>query len=255
MFRALRTLVRNNDFLRGALVPILASHCNVPAEAEWLICPMYHDFRHGQERRFATQLRYMKSLGDFVGLDDAIRLLDSGKLGGRYFCVTVDDGYWGAYHHGYPVLAEADISAAFFVVPAWLDDEELSGREAHRRFINWDECRTLAMHGVTIGSHSQSHARLAELGPEQAFEQMIFSRYRIEAELATACYHFASPWGQPGTDFLPARDPSQARAAGYKSFLTTIRARAASDTSPFVLPRIRVEPNWGTDQLKYMFFR
>jgi peptidoglycan/xylan/chitin deacetylase (PgdA/CDA1 family) len=113
----------------------------------------------------------------------------------------------------------------------------------------------LARQGVIIGSHTQSHARLAELRPEQVAEQMTMSRDRIENEVAAACHHFACPWGQPGRDYISQRDPFHAKEAGYRSFLTTIRARAKADSSPFALPRIRVEPNWNTHQLKYMFFR
>ena len=50
--------------------------------------------------------------------------------------------------------------------------------------------------------------------------------------------------------------PNQlAREAGYHSFLTTIRGRATVATSPFAIPRLRLEPEWGIGELRYALGR
>jgi len=223
--------------------------------ADWLICPMYHDMRHAHRKSFEQQIKFMRSLGDFISLDDAVRLLDRTRLGGRYFCMTFDDGYCGAYTHAHPILAEAAVPSAFFVVPHWVDEAARSTGTSANKYINWAMCRELSDRGVVIGSHTLEHARLTGLCAIGARSQMEASKRRIEAELARPCEHFACPWGQPHVDYIPDRDPSIARSAGYKSFLTTIRGRAGGGANPFELPRIRLEPDWSIPELKYMFGR
>ncbi len=224
-------------------------------ESEWLICPMYHDMRAGEEVSFTNQVRFMRSLGDFIGLDEAVQLLGRARLGGRYFCLTFDDGYMGAYSHAHPILQEAALPSAFFVVPDWIDSEERHTLPSRNTYMTWDMCRDLSNQGVVIGSHTQKHLRLATLPAAEARAQLATSRLRIEMELGIACDHFACPWGQPQVDYVPERDPFNAQAIGYKSFLTTIGARADHRTNPFELPRIRLEPDWEVPQLKYMFGR
>jgi peptidoglycan/xylan/chitin deacetylase (PgdA/CDA1 family) len=113
----------------------------------------------------------------------------------------------------------------------------------------------MAGNGVEIGSHGLSHRRIATLAHGPAQDEIIQSKLRVERELARLCVHFACPWGQPGGDYLPARDPLTAAAAGYQSFFTTIRGAATPGASRWAIPRIRLEPDWGLAQLRYQFSR
>ena len=83
----------------------------------------------------------------------------------------------------------------------------------------------------------------------------MLAKNRLEQELALPCNHFACPWGQPEEDYVPDRDPLLARQAGYRSFFTTLSARATPGVSAFALPRIVLEPGWGCYQLRYLFSR
>jgi peptidoglycan/xylan/chitin deacetylase (PgdA/CDA1 family) len=251
----LRTRLRDLRLLRRAVVPVLAALQPADRLADWIAFPMYHHFRPGDEAAFRTQLRGMRDLGDFIGLDDAVALLAGGGLRGRHFCLTFDDGWHGPYAHARAILAEAEIPTAFFVVPGWIDRGAGLQDGRDEKVITWAECRVLADAGMTIGSHSVDHARLAALDAYAARGQLEGSRARIEGELGRACRHFAAPWGQPGADYIGDRDPGLAREAGYHSFLTTIRGRATVATSPFAIPRLRLEPEWGIGELRYALGR
>lgn len=232
--------------LRRAVIPIMAMLRPADTVADWLAFPMYHHFRAADRASFQTQLRAMRSRADFVTLDDAVAMLSQPRLSGRHVCITFDDGWRGPCEHAWPILAEQGVPAAFFVVPGWIDQ----GADG---VVSWDDCRRLAEGGATIGSHSMTHARLAQLDAPSARAQVAASRRRIEAELRRPCRHFACPWGQPGEDYLPDRDPGAARDAGYGSFLTTIRGRAQAGAGPWAIPRIRLEPEWGASELRYAF--
>jgi peptidoglycan/xylan/chitin deacetylase (PgdA/CDA1 family) len=54
---------------------------------------------------FDKQLKYMKNIGDFISLDDAVTLLESNQsLCGRYFCITFDEGFKNCFTNAIPIL-------------------------------------------------------------------------------------------------------------------------------------------------------
>lgn len=194
--RVLRRRLRDSPRLRAAIVPSLALRVRPDVTSNWLAVAMYHDMPAGAESRFAKQLAAMRNFGDFIGLDDALALLRRDRaVAGRHICVTFDDGHAGVLHHAMPILQRLGVPSAHFVVPAWIGEP---GR------LTWDECRRLLAMGCVVGSHSLTHARLAELEDAQAAYEITYSRAQIEAELGAPCVHFACPWGQPGGG-LPRR--------------------------------------------------
>jgi peptidoglycan/xylan/chitin deacetylase (PgdA/CDA1 family) len=216
---------------------------------------MYHRVPDRDRHGFGRQLDYMASLGEFVTAAQLVELLSRDEpLGGRYLCITFDDGERDAYQNAVPVLAERHIPATFFVVPDWVSADILD-EEGKRRYIDWDECRTLADAGFTVGSHSMSHRRLSALSDDQAGVELVRSKIELEEALGVDCSHFACPWGQPSLDYFPGRDPRLAQTVGYRSFFTTIRGHGKKGTSPWAIPRVRLEPDWGVSQLPYLFAR
>src|SRR5215469_8580872 len=83
---------------------------------DWLVVAMYHRVPSRHRRGFTRQLDYMASLGEFVTPTELVELLSrEERLGGRYFCITFDDGELDAYQNAAPILAERAIPAAFFI--------------------------------------------------------------------------------------------------------------------------------------------
>jgi peptidoglycan/xylan/chitin deacetylase (PgdA/CDA1 family) len=206
-------------------------------------------------RGFVRQLDYMASLAEFISAGQLVELLrDGAPLGGRYVCITFDDGESDAYRNAVPILAENGIPAAFFIVPDWVS-ADISDSNGRRRHMTWQECRNLVGAGFTVGSHSMSHRRFSALSDHEACGEFERSKTVLEHALGIECRHFACPWGQPSLDYDPERDPALAQAAGYSSFFTTIRGHGRKGTSPWAIPRVRVEPDWGVSQLPYLFAR
>jgi peptidoglycan/xylan/chitin deacetylase (PgdA/CDA1 family) len=219
-----------------------------PRHSDGVLFLNYHDMRARDRPRFAQQLRAMRQLADMVSVTDALSLLGSKRTGQYCISLTFDDSLLGAYEHALPILAEQGVPATFFLVPGWIDEQRAD-------IFDWDACRKLVSAGMEVGSHSQNHHRLARMSGDEVLSDLIRSRTRIEHELARECVHFACPWGQPDADYQPARDPALARLAGFRSFLTTVPRHAGMGTSPFNLPRVRMEPGWGAAELRYAFLR
>ena len=83
--------------------------------------PFYHHVFDDEREDFRRQLNFMAGFGDFIGLDDAVAMLVSGDtIGGRYFCVTFDDGFKNWITNAVPLLLDKDVPAAFFLVTGYI---------------------------------------------------------------------------------------------------------------------------------------
>ncbi|OSM07124.1 putative polysaccharide deacetylase [Magnetofaba australis IT-1] len=221
---------------------------------------MFDDERAGFERH----LRWMRDWGEFISLDRAVELLSSAEpFGGRYFCVTFDDGIANCLHNALPILQRHACSAAIFVVTDCTglslerDAAALSAFFSHANYpgatplLDWTQCRQLTDAGVTIGSHTANHVRLTDLDAAAARAELQRSKQAIETHLGVPCDHFACPWGGPGRDFDPQRHPDMAKQLGYRSFLTTVRGLNRHGDSPLAMRRDHLLANWPRHQLRY----
>lgn len=246
--------------LRNATIFVLSVGKSIRRSTGWIRFPYYHHVFEDERRGFARQMSYLRNYGEFISLGRAVALLNGGDpIDGRYFCVTFDDGLACCHDGAMPILVERGIPAAFFIVTDYTasDDEERVCRPLHARsryafeYLTWAECREMVQAGMTIGSHTCSHAKLADLDIDEAYLQMRQSKRIIEEQLGTKCHHFACPWGRAGVEFDPQRDIDLAKKTGYKSFLTTQRGKNHAGSSPFAIRRDNTYANWGNDQLRY----
>jgi peptidoglycan/xylan/chitin deacetylase (PgdA/CDA1 family) len=242
-----RKRLRDTAAIRTALVRLRTAVTASRARRNGVLFLFYHDILAGERSDFERQLTQLQNYGDIVSIDKAIRSTTEGGSD-RFICLTFDDGYDGAIKHGLPILTDRSLPATFFIVPGWID-------AARPGVANWDSCRALVQNGMEVGSHSMTHRRLSGLDQREVLSEMVASRVCIEEELRLPCRHFACPWGQPKADFLIERDPALAREAGYRSFFTTLPHRAPAHASPYLLPRVRMEPGWGDTELRYAFCR
>ena len=257
---------RLRDRVRDGAVFALSLGSSLGRTSDWIAFPYYHHVFEDERRGFARQLDYMRRFGEFIGLDDAVDLLESGDpVDGRYFCVTFDDGFKNCLTNAMPIMVARGAPGAFFLATRYIGTDSETDRDLLLRFfdsgrtlvefLGWEDCRRMADAGMTIGSHTISHARLATLSDGDAESEMVQSKQTIEAELGRPCIHFCSPFGQPDADFLPGRDPDLARRAGYRSFLMTQRGVMRQGDSPMLIRRDHVLANWGSHQLRYFLSR
>ncbi len=66
---------------------------------------------------------------------------------------------------------------------------------APRSFLNWDEAREMRDAGMTIGSHTRSHAILGRLSPESQRRELEDSKKEIERQLGSEVRALAYPIG------------------------------------------------------------
>jgi peptidoglycan/xylan/chitin deacetylase (PgdA/CDA1 family) len=252
------------DVARDLALRALALGRSPKASSGWIRFPYYHHVFDDERRDFARQLDFMAELGDFIGLDQAVDMLDSGgPIDGRYFCLTFDDGFKNWITNAVPILAEKKAKATFFVVTRYIGATLDRDRELLRgfyssggrlmEFLDWDDCRKMVAAGFGVGSHTMNHVHLADLDDAGVESELRKSKEKIEAETGRPCHHFCCPFGRDGVDYLPARDPAIAKRVGYRSFLTGHRGAMRRGASPMLIRRDHLLAEWGNHQLRYFF--
>ena len=254
--------IRNG--VRSAVIAALAIGRRIDCSNNWIRCPFYHHIFDDERRGFRNQLDYLRNFGEFISLDDAQAMLGGEyTIDGRYFCLTFDDGLKSCINGALPILSEKSIPAAFYVVTDMLErsfppDDPVAratfgfnGVNTSLDFLSWEDCRELISAGMTIGSHTASHARLSELSEEEVCVELGRSKTEIEKNTGHPCRHFCAPYGNPDRDFHLSRDGRLAMDTGYSTFATGVRGPNRQGCSPFALRRDHMLANWGMHQLKY----
>jgi peptidoglycan/xylan/chitin deacetylase (PgdA/CDA1 family) len=226
--------------------------------------PYYHHVFDDECRGFSRQLDFFRRHGEFLSIDEAVKLLASGDpIDGNYFCITFDDGFKNNATNAVPILVEKEVPAAFFIVTGLIGTDYQKDRDRLLKFydhgqilmefLDWADCRQMVSAGMTIGSHTVNHARLSELDTAGASEEMAKSKSAIEENLGQSCEHFCIPFGLPDRDFNFHRDPRLASKSGYRSLLTAQRGANRMGSTPFFIKRDHTLANWGNYQLRYFF--
>lgn len=109
-----------------------------------------------------------------------------------------------------------------------------SGPEDRERLMmSWDDVEELHRHGMTIGTHSRSHAFLDELDEAEAFAEVKESAERIEERLGAPARWLAYPRGRAvpgGAELL--------RRAGMEAAVTVEPGRNSAGCDPYALRRV-----------------
>jgi peptidoglycan/xylan/chitin deacetylase (PgdA/CDA1 family) len=163
--------------------------------------------------QFEADLTAMAEAGfTFVSLDDCADWLVGLKtLPVWSVAVTFDDAYASVVSHGLPTLTRLGIPATVFVIGGRVGgDNQWPGQWRSippMRLADVAELRALVEAGISIGSHSWSHAVLCDLEPTRLQAEIETSADRLEQLLQVPVRHFAYPYG-----FRGAREIAAVRA-------------------------------------------
>ncbi|MDP8217552.1 MAG: polysaccharide deacetylase family protein [Candidatus Theseobacter exili] len=90
--------------------------------------------------------------------------------------------------------------------------------------LTWDNVKTLISSGISIGSHTQSHAILTRVSEEQAYKEITNSKTCIEEKTGYKISCFAYPNGMQ-SDFS-SKTHNMLRSAGYEAAFTLLHGPA-----------------------------
>jgi peptidoglycan/xylan/chitin deacetylase (PgdA/CDA1 family) len=156
--------------------------------------------------------------------------------------LTFDDGYLNNYEKAFPALVEAGMKATFFVMPG-------SSLENKEGFINLSQMKEMLAEGMSIGSHTLNHVKLAKIGDQKLLdEEITSSKKRLEdalgVEIASFCYPYGS-WNQQVIETT--------QRAGYRLAISTIRDNRNEESDRWLLKRAMIQPGRQGMNFRYVF--
>jgi peptidoglycan/xylan/chitin deacetylase (PgdA/CDA1 family) len=199
---------------------------------------------------FRRQLDWLGEHCDVVTLDELLAKARSDERSERpAVAVTFDDGYQDNFTYATPLLADAGMTATFFITAGLVERDpaviqrmkELRGvGEDSVRAMSWEQVGELAAAGYTVGSHTYSHPNLARLDQARAADDIERGKALLEMHIEQPVRHFAYPFGRPRRHFN-AETVEAVRNSGHEMAMAVLyRGVRASDDS-LAIPRFFVE--------------
>jgi peptidoglycan/xylan/chitin deacetylase (PgdA/CDA1 family) len=173
------------------------------------------------------------AIGDLVACVREGRPIPRGAV-----AVTFDDGYRDLMEFALPALREFKIPAAFFIVSGGVGGID-SWNHIHglpnEPVMGWDDLKRLRDAGMTIGSHSATHAGVDGLSGEALRNEIEGSRLALETKLETRIRHFAYPQGR-----FSAEAEAAVVKAGYDAGWATRKGRPLKSGDLSAIRRVPV---------------
>jgi peptidoglycan/xylan/chitin deacetylase (PgdA/CDA1 family) len=211
--------------------------------AESAVIFMYHRF--GEQAypttsirldQFEAQIAELKS-GRYKVLqlpEIVAALRDRKPLPDYAVALSVDDAYASVYSRAWPRLKAAGLPFTLFVATDAIDQKNAD-------MMSWDQIRTLARDGVTIGAHSASHLHMAANDAAKNRADIERSNARFRAELGAVPAIFAYPYGET------SRAVSALVAEmGYRAAFGQHSGVIGPQSDMFYLPRFALNEHYGT---------
>ena len=151
-------------------------------------------------RLFAEQLAWLAEAGiPVVPLNEVDRDPDRVESQMPRVAIAFDDGFLSVYEHALPLLQRHRFPATVFLVTdycgktnAWPSQPPHVTR---RPLLDWTHLREMVQAGVTVGSHTRTHANLTRLSPLEIEAELEGSKRAIEDMLGHPVDTLAYPYG------------------------------------------------------------
>jgi peptidoglycan/xylan/chitin deacetylase (PgdA/CDA1 family) len=209
-----------------------------------------HRANYCDRGRFARQMHLIDRLGyRALDLDTALAFLRGpGPMPPRALVLTFDDAYDGFYDHALPILQSHGFSATVYAISGWLGRRaEWFAKDPGRpvpSLMSGARLREIHAAGMTVGSHTANHVKLAEVSPAIQRAELIDSKAALEDLLGAEVKHLCYPFGSFDRSTIAV-----AAEAGYVSATTCLRGPATRTDHPLALPRKAI--SFGDNLLGY----
>lgn len=189
-------------------------------------------------KQFYRQMKILSLLG-FKGLSMSdLEPYLSGHKVGRVCGITFDDGYTDNLTNALPTLKTFGFTASSYIVTDYIGQSNVwtqNQRVQEAPLMNEKELKTWLHEGMSVGSHTKSHAHLTQISSEQAKREIFSSKKDLEALLNVEVQDFCYPYGEFNKSVVEC-----VRLAGFKTATTTQRGHACESSNRLKLPRVHM---------------
>jgi peptidoglycan/xylan/chitin deacetylase (PgdA/CDA1 family) len=230
------TALQVDGVTRTAHVPILMYHylSTPPANAD-----IYRQDLSVPPALFTAHLDRIQADGyTVIRLYDLVAHLQQGTpLPEKPVILTFDDGYRDNYENAYPLLRAHNMTATFFVVIEFINQER-------PEYLTWDMAREMYAGGMSIEAHGLDHSSLRKRSRADLEFQALRSYETIQDRLGVRPRFLSYPAGEYDADTIAVL-----RAADYWAAVTTVQGATHQSDQLFELRRVRIRSTTTPDEL------
>ena len=161
--------------------------------------------------------------------------------GNKFVVLTFDDGYEDNYRVMFPILKEFGAKAVIFLLSEskYNEWDVNNPHNPEKRFdlMSEDQVKEMAAYGVEFGAHTKTHPYLSSLPIEEAREQIVQCKQKLEQTYGQPFITFAYPYGD-----LNDEVKSEVRKAGFTFAVSTDSGEINVDSDLFQIRRIGIFP-------------
>ncbi len=209
-------------------VPILMYHKVGPRPSRVRLKGMYVE-----PRLFRRQMKELGAAGFTSASPDAV--LSGAQTPPPKIVLTFDDGYRNVLEHALEPMRAVGLQAIQFIIPDLIgkrNEWDIAQGEAPEPLMNREEIGRWLAAGHDIGAHTCTHPHLTKIPLQQAREEIISSRRKLEDLFQRPIVHFCYPfgdWNESVRDIVAE--------AGFKTAVTTTSGFNSSESARFALLR------------------
>lgn len=185
-----------------------------------------------------------------LSIHEAVQVLTGhAPMPERAALLTFDDGCVNFLEYALPVLEEFSYPSVVYAIAGMAGGEAAwLAADGHPTppLMTYSQLREIKARGVEVGSHANSHVRLAELSFEAQFKELASSKDRLQQELGSDVMHACYPYGSYSMETMRA-----AQQAGYISAMTCERGAAVAGQDLLGLPRKAI--SYGDNALGFLW--
>jgi len=185
---------------------------------------------------FREQISWFSDYGfEIISLSfllQAIQTHDHGILN-KKVVITFDDGYADFLANALPILLDHKATATVFLVTDMLGGTaSWSESGSHVRLMSESDVRAIKAQGISLGSHTATHANLIRADYKDLQRQLRDSHDTL-THLGESFYALAYPWGQWSPMVVEA-----VKSSGYACAAAVGGQMRLSAVDPYLLPRV-----------------
>ncbi len=185
---------------------------------------------------FREQVSWLTKNGfEVIPLSFLVHAIQTGQYRNlrKKVVITFDDGYQDFVTNALPLLRHHGVPATVFIVTDMIGGRGSWNHSGNQLpLMSEDELRYIKAQGISLGSHTATHANLTLLNDIDVHRELRDSHDRL-AQLGESFYAFSYPWGQWSSQIVDA-----VKGSGYECAVAIGEQMRLTDGNKYILPRI-----------------
>ena len=147
-------------------------------------------------------VEYLRKGYEFISIAEVAERM-KGKEGRKFVAITLDDGYANNYEVADPICKKYQVPFCIYICRGMVTGERKEDNIEHYKMLSIEQLCALDKEPLcTIGGHSSSHVRLANLSKDLQSQEIYGCKLWLENVLGHTIEDYAFPYGSYNADTL-----------------------------------------------------